>query len=64
MCSEFLWSTLLEQGKDGHIMERSLDQKAETILWEISDKMDTLYDDQDCQVCVSNTVRKLMEGAA
>lgn len=45
-------------------MERSLDQKAETILWEISDKMDTLYDDQDCQVCVSNTVRKLMEGAA
>ena len=45
-------------------MEKKQDQRAEKILWEISDKMDALLREQTCQMHVSDTVRRLMERTA
>ena len=46
------------------MLEQRNDPIAETILREISDKMDALYDEQVCQISVSDTVRRMMERSA
>ena len=45
-------------------MEKKPDPRTEQLLWELSDKMDALYQEQLCRISVSDTVRRLLERTA